>query len=133
MTAYGHNLRVLVVDDNRDTADSLAMLVGMWGHEVRTEYNGLAIHAVPEFRPDVIVLDIEMPKMDGNCMARQLRQQACYDATLIIAVTGYHDEARRLLSRDAGFDHYLIKPVDPRVLEKLLLLKSFTKRGAGNS
>lgn len=133
MTANGHNLRVLVVDDNRDTADSLAILVGMWGHEVRTAYDGSAIHDVPKFQPDVIVLDIGMPKMDGNSVARQLRQQACYDATLIIAVTGYHDEARRMLSRDAGFDHYLIKPVDPRVLEKLLLLKAFTKRGASGS
>ena len=131
MTAHGRNLRVLVVDDNRDAADSLTVLVGMWGHEVRTAYNGSAIHAVPVFQPDVIVLDIGMPKMDGNSMARLLRQQECYDDTLIIAVTGYHDEARRLLSREAGIDHYLIKPVDPRVLEALLLVKANAKRADG--
>jgi CheY-like chemotaxis protein len=133
MTAHGRNLRVLVVDDNRDAADSLAVLVGMWGHEVRVAYNGSAIHAVPVFKPDVIVLDIGMPKMDGNSMVRQLRQQECYADTLIIAVTGYHDEARRQLSREVGFDHYLIKPVDPRVLEKLLLMKAFAVRVAGGS
>lgn len=131
MTANGRRLRVLVVDDDRDTADSLSLLVGMWGHEVRTAYDGSAVHAVPEFRPDVIVLDIGMPKMDGNSVARHLRQQGCYDHILIIAVTGYHDEARQLLSQDAGVDHYLVKPVDPRVLEKLLLVKAFAVRGVG--
>jgi DNA-binding response OmpR family regulator len=131
MNANGRNLRVLVVDDNRDTADSLAMLVQMWGHEVQAAYNGSAIDAVPVFKPDVIVLDIELPKMDGNSMARRLREQKCYDDMLIIAVTGYHDEARRLLSAEAGIDHYLIKPVDPRVLEKLLLIKAFAKHVAG--
>jgi DNA-binding response OmpR family regulator len=133
MTPDGRILRVLVVDDNRDTADSLAVLVRMWGHEVQAAYNGSAIHAVPVFKPDVIVLDIGLPKMDGNSMARRVRQQAGAGDTLIIAVTGYHDEARRLLSTEAGVDHYLIKPVDPRVLEKLLLLKVLAKRAAGGT
>ena len=131
MTTNGNALRVLVVDDDADTADSLAVLVQMWGHEVHTAYNGTAINAVPVFKPDVIVLDIGLPKLDGNGMAKRVRAQACYDGTLIIAVTGYHDEARRLLSREAGIDHYLIKPVDPRVLEALLLVKANAKRADG--
>src|SRR5688572_24403165 len=129
-TLAGRMLRVLVVDDNRDAADSLAMLCTIWGHEVRSAYNGSAIQMVPVFLPDVIVLDIAMPKMDGNKMAKQVRAQDQFKETLIIAVSGYHDEANRLLSREAGIDHYLIKPVDPSVLQKLLVMKHMNLRGA---
>jgi DNA-binding response OmpR family regulator len=128
MTAAARVLRVLVVDDNRDAADSLAMLCKMWGYDVQCAYNGSAIHMVPRFKPDVILLDIAMPKLNGNAMAKQVRAQEEFKDTLIIAVSGYHDEANRLLSRDAGIDHYLIKPVDPGVLEKLLLVKDMKDR-----
>lgn len=128
MTASESTLRVLVVDDNRDAADSLSLLVKLWGHDVRTAYNGAAVTLAPVYKPDVILLDIGMPKLDGNTMTRQLRQQSDFRDTLFIAVTGFHDEAHRLLSYEAGFDHYLIKPIDPGVLEKLLLVKQFTKR-----
>lgn len=119
----GRKLRVFVVDDNRDAADSLAMLVQLWGHDVERDYDGSAIPRIQAYRPDVILLDIGMPKMDGNLVARRLREDNDHKQTLIIAVTGYHDEARRLFAKEAGFDHYLIKPVDPSVLEKLLLMK----------
>ena len=128
MDTNGSTLRVLVIDDNKDAADSLSLLVKLWGHDVRTGYNGSAAALIPVFRPDVILLDIGLPKMDGNQMARKLRQQDDFKDTLVIAVTGYHDEANRILSKEAGIDHYLIKPVDPGVLEKLLLMKLLTKR-----
>lgn len=130
MTASESTLRVLVVDDNRDAADSLSLLVKLWGHDVRTAYNGAAVTLAPAYKPDVILLDIGIPKLDGNAMTRLLRQQPDFQETLFIAVTGFHDEAHRLLSRDAGFDHYLIKPIDPGVLEKLLLVKVLAKRRA---
>jgi len=116
-------LRVLVVDDNRDAADSLAMLARLWGHEVDVGYNGTAIQRVPIFKPNVVLLDIGLPKLDGNKFAKQMRDQAESRDVLVIAVTGYHDEAHRLLSKAAGIDHYLIKPVDPGVLEKLLAMR----------
>lgn len=124
----GRNLRVFVVDDNRDAADSLAMLVQLWGHDVERDYDGSAMHKIHAFNPDVILMDIGMPKMDGNLMTRRLREDGRYHQTLIIAVTGYHDEARRLFATEAGFDHYLIKPVDPSVLEKLLVMKGMAVR-----
>lgn len=133
MTASESTLRVLVVDDNRDAADSLSLLVKLWGHDVRTAYNGTAVTLAPVYKPDVILLDIGMPKLDGNNMTRQLRQRTDFKDTLFIAVTGYQDEANRLLSHEAGFDHYLIKPIDPGVLEKLLLVKLLTKRRASQS
>jgi CheY-like chemotaxis protein len=131
MTAQGSILRVLVVDDERDNADSLGLLVGLWGYEVRCSYNGSALPLAEEFRPDVIVLDIAMPKLDGNSMARYLRQQEAFRDALLIAVSGYHDEAVRQLSVEAGFDHYLVKPIDVRALEKLLLAKAHLKRLQG--
>lgn len=130
MTA--RRLRVFVVDDNRDAADSLAMLVQLWGHDVERGYDGLALEMIYGFKPDVILLDIGMPKMDGNLMTRKLREDANYNHTMIIAVTGFHDEARRLFAKEAGFDHYLIKPVDPSVLEKLLMMKGLSLQLDGN-
>jgi two-component system CheB/CheR fusion protein len=121
-------LRVFVVDDNRDAADSLAMLVKLWGYDVACGYNGSALRQLQAFAPDVVLLDIGLPKMDGNSITRTLREDPNYSNTLIIAVTGYHDEARRLFAKEAGFDHYLIKPVDPSVLEKLLIMKSLALR-----
>jgi len=133
MTANKNNLRVLVVDDNRDAADSLAMLVKLWGHEVEIGYDGAAVARVPEFKPDVVLLDIGLPKLDGNKFAQQIRQWPESQATLVIAVTGFHDETRKSLSQAAGIDHYLIKPVDPGVLKKLLLIKLLEKNSATSS
>jgi CheY-like chemotaxis protein len=115
-------LRVLVVDDNRDYADSLSMLVHKWGHDVQTAYNGAtALGIMGSRQPDVVLADLAMPNMDGCQMARQLRRQTRFNHTLLIAITGYADRPHRLLCDEAGFDHCLIKPIELADLEILLL------------
>jgi CheY-like chemotaxis protein len=117
-------LNVLVVDDDGDTLDSLSMLVAMWGHTAWVARDGAAALAVAGANPvDVMLIDIAMPEMDGYSVARQLRRQPRYKDTLLIAVTGWGDEAHRLLGNEAGFDLYQTKPVDPSVLELLLALE----------
>jgi CheY-like chemotaxis protein len=114
-------LRVLVVDDNHDCADSLSMLVNLWGNEVETAYDGAAALAMTVERPpDVVLLDLGMPEMDGCRMAQQLRSQTRFTHTLLIAITGYTDQAHRLLCDEAGFDDYLLKPIKVAELENLL-------------
>jgi CheY-like chemotaxis protein len=116
-------LRVLVVDDNVDAADSLARLIKMWGHEVDVAYSGpAAVALTAAYQPDVMLLDIAMPTMDGYEVARRLRRQARFEHTLLIAVTGYVDEDHRLLGEEAGFDHHLSKPTSPQALKRMLLL-----------
>jgi CheY-like chemotaxis protein len=116
-------LCVLVVDDDRDTANSLSMLAKLWGHDVHVAYSGAgAIEAAEAYQPDVVLLDVAMPLMDGNHLAQHLRRQTRFKETLLIAITGYGDEPHRLGSETAGFDHFLIKPVDPLILEKMLQL-----------
>ena len=123
-------LRVLVVDDNHDTADSMALLVNAWGHDVCVAYAGAAaLEAAAAYRPDVLLLDVAMPVVDGNHVARQLRRQTRFKDTLLIAVTGYADQAHRLASEGAGFDHYLVKPVNLSTLEKLLLREQGRRAG----
>jgi DNA-binding response OmpR family regulator len=114
-------LRVLVVDDNRDAADTLAHLVRLWGHDTRVRYDGCDVLAAAEaFRPDVVLLDIALPTVDGNDLARQFRGRATLRKTTLIAVTGFSDERHRILSAEAGFDHFLLKPTDPGELRQLL-------------
>jgi CheY-like chemotaxis protein len=115
-------LRVLVVDDNRDAADSLSMLVNLWGDDARAAYDGAeALEMTLVQKPDVVLLDLSMPKMDGCQVARRLRLQTAFADTLLIAVTGWTDQAHQLLCDEAGFDYYLIKPIDLARLEVLLL------------
>lgn len=114
-------LRVLVADDDRDTADSLSMLLKLWGHDVREAYDGTtALEMALAFRPDVLLLDIAMPGIDGCRLAQELRRQPGFEGTLLIAVTGYGDRAHRL-QWEADFDHYLVKPVEPDTVAGLLL------------
>ena len=114
-------LRVLIADNNRDTADSLAMLVRIWGHTVRAAYDGAeALALALADPPDVLVLDVAMPKLDGCELARQVRRHGCFKATLLVAITGYADEAHRRQCLDAGFQHVLMKPVMPVAVEELL-------------
>jgi PAS domain S-box-containing protein len=111
--------RVLVVDDNRDAAGSLAMLVGALGHDVREAYSGAsALEAVPSFRPDLIVLDVGMPDMDGYETARRIRELPGGRDARIVAASGYR--ANPAAARDAGMDDYLVKPLKLSVLQQLL-------------
>jgi signal transduction histidine kinase/CheY-like chemotaxis protein len=115
------SLRVLIVDDNRDAADSLAMLLRIAGNEVRTAYDGPeALEVAQEFRPRVVLLDIGLPKMDGHEVAQRLRQEPWGRPMVLIAVTGWSDETDRAKSRAAGFDHHLVKPLDTAHLAQLL-------------
>ncbi len=110
----GGSLRVLVVDDNKDNADSFAMILKLTGHEVQVAYDGeqaLAIAAENQFH--AIMLDLGMPQINGYELAKQLRAHPCCTDSWIIAVTGYADVGHRVRCVDAGFDHYLVKPVEP--------------------
>lgn len=114
-------LRMLIVDDNRDAADSLAMLLRTTGSEIRTAYDGLeALQVASEFRPEVVLLDIGLPKIDGHEVAQRLRHEAWGRRVCLIAVTGWSDESDRARSRAAGFDHHLVKPLDTAHLAQLL-------------
>jgi CheY-like chemotaxis protein len=115
--------RVLVVDDNLDAAEGLAMLLSLRGHEVSTAYDGQgAIERAREIAPDVVLLDIGLPRLDGFQVARRLREEHSDRPMLLVALTGYGQERDRLRAREAGFDHHLLKPVRLEMLEQLLVL-----------
>ena len=119
--------RVLIVDDNEDMAQSTAQLLTLLGHNVQTAYDGpSAIEAARAYRPDVILLDIGLPDMDGFDVAGQVRQQPELKNTVIIAISGYAEKVDRTRSREAGFDHHLVKPIDFNTL--LYLLAESTKQ-----
>ncbi|MGQ0750957.1 MAG: hybrid sensor histidine kinase/response regulator [Betaproteobacteria bacterium] len=113
--------RVLVVDDNADAANTLCTILELFGHTVRCVYDGTSALATAEsFRPDVILLDIGLPGMDGYEVARLIRAHPGLRTTKLIAVTGYGQNADRARSLEAGFDHHLTKPVDADKLHQLL-------------
>jgi CheY-like chemotaxis protein len=114
-------LRVVVVDDNRDIADTCAAVLELSGHRVITAYSGEAALLVAEtFRPDVMLLDIGLPDMDGYQLATRIRKTPWGRATVLVAVTGWGQEKDKDRAFDAGFDHHLTKPIDPAALESLL-------------
>ncbi len=114
-------LRVLIADDNADAASSLALILQLSGHDVRTAYDGVeAVKIADVFAPQVALLDIGMPQLNGYDACRRIRQQAGNAATLIIAMTGWGQEADKLRSQQAGFDHHLVKPVEASTVEDLL-------------
>ena len=113
--------RILVADDNVDSAASLAMMLEFMGNEVRTAHDGVeAVEAAAAFRPDVILLDIGMPRMNGYDACRRIREQPWGRGIAIAALTGWGQEEDKRQSGEAGFDHHLVKPVEPAALEKLL-------------
>ena len=113
--------RLLIVDDNVDSAESLAEVLALNGHEVRIAHDGAtALIEAQSLRPDVILLDIGLPRMDGYEVARRMRQNPHLHAAILIAMTGYGQEEDRRRSQEAGFDHHLIKPVDLAELGQLL-------------
>ena len=117
--------RILVVDDNIDTAESEAELVKLWGHEVAIAQSGpAAIELAGKFQPDIALIDIGLPEMNGYEVARRLRQMPDVRKTLLVAITGYGREEDQKAAREAGFDLHLTKPVDPVRLEKLLATMS---------
>jgi CheY-like chemotaxis protein len=114
-------MRVLVVDDNVDAAATLHEFIATLGHESAVAYDGLAaLELASSFQPDIAVLDIGLPVMDGYELARKLREQPGRDKLRLIAVTGYGQETDRARAREAGFDHHLVKPIALDVLIPLL-------------
>jgi signal transduction histidine kinase len=123
--------RVLLVEDNADVAESTAMMLGVAGHSVRVVSDGTrALSEVAQFEPEVILLDIGLPGMDGYELARRLRQMPQVRGMLLVAVTGYGQAADQARGAEAGFDHHLLKPVDPGAL--IALIAAWTP-AAGNS
>ncbi len=121
--------RILLVDDNDDALHTLARLLRRWGHEIHVAGAGLdALNVASKVQPEVILLDIGLPGMDGYEVARRLRQTRGVSESLLIALTGYGQESDRSRSRDAGFDHHLVKPLDPDQLQSLLCRRD-TPRG----
>ena len=118
-----HSRRVLVVDDNVDAANSLAMLLRLNKHQVCEAHDGFAaLQAADQFLPDVVLLDIGLPGLSGYDVAKRLRADPRFAEILVVAMTGYGQEEDRQRSRQAGFDHHLVKPVEPGVVQKLLLM-----------
>jgi len=119
--APAHQLRVLVVDDNIDAAQMLALYVGAAGHEVAVEHDPFdALSRAMQFVPDACLLDIGLPGMDGHELARRLRAAPATSQALLVAVTGYGQAQDRDASSQAGFDHHLVKPVDMAALDRIL-------------
>ncbi|MGE0041914.1 MAG: ATP-binding protein [Vicinamibacterales bacterium] len=117
----GRPQRILVVDDNRDSLETLAMLLSLHGHEVRTAADGRsAFEALHAFTPDVALLDIGLPDTDGYEVARRMRAAAGDRPLLLVAVTGWGGRADRIRSREAGFDEHLVKPIDWEQLQRIL-------------
>lgn len=113
--------RVLVVDDNVDAAKSLAMLLKFQGHQIQVAYDGpMALKTADEFRPEVVLLDIGLPRLDGYQVARQMREQPWGSSIMIIALTGYGQDEDRQRTASAGFNAHLVKPVDLGALQLLL-------------
>jgi len=114
-------LKILVVDDNEDAALSLSMLLELSGHEVRTANSGLeALRVVPEFKPQVVLLDLGMPDMDGYEVCHRLRQLPGGEQLTIIAATGWGQEEDRRKTEEAGFDMHMVKPLDTEMLRTTL-------------
>lgn len=112
--------RVLVVDDNKAAADMLSMVVKMLGNEVRTAGDGWqAVTVAAEFLPDMVVMDLGMPRMNGYEAARHIRQQTWGEKMMLVALTGWGKEDDRQRTHEAGFDHHLVKPAEPAALQEL--------------
>ena len=114
--------RVLVVDDNVDAAKLLAMLAQFLGHDVKTAYDGAeAVQVAEQFLPEIIIMDLTMPRMNGYDAAKQIRSQPWGQHPMVlIALTGREEEEVRQMAREAGFDQHLVKPVTPDALKELL-------------
>jgi CheY-like chemotaxis protein len=114
-------LRVLVADDNVDAAESLSTMLKLLGNDVRVAHDGVqATEVAAEFHPDLILLDLGMPRLNGYDTCRSIRRQSWGKRPIIVALTGWGQEEAKRRSLDAGFDHHLVKPADASMLEALL-------------
>lgn len=113
--------RLLVVDDNRDAAESMSMLLQLWGYEVAFVYDGpSALETAEQWQPEAVLLDIGLPGMDGYEVAERLRELPHTKGAVLIAISGYGQDDDRLRSQQAGIDHHLVKPVAPDALRSLI-------------
>ena len=119
------SLRVLVVDDNADTVLSFSMLLKTSGHDVRTAHDGpTAVQVALDYRPDVVLLDIGLPGLNGYEVAKQLRRQPAFQNVVLVALTGYGQDSDRQTALQAGFNHHLVKPARLAQLQEILALVS---------
>jgi two-component system CheB/CheR fusion protein len=117
------SLRILVVEDLHDSADSTSCLLELWGYETIVAYDGeRALELAATHRPEVVLLDIGLPKIDGYEVARRLRQLPGTEKTLVVAITGYGREADVQRCKEAGIDRHFLKPVDPAQLRQVLTI-----------
>jgi PAS domain S-box-containing protein len=124
-------LRILVADDNRDSADLFALFLGLMGNDVHTAYDGVAaVEEAERFTPDAVLLDIGMPRLNGEDACRRMRATPWGKNAVLIAVTGWDHEENRRRIFDAGFDAHLVKPVDPTEVSELLASLLGTQRGS---
>lgn len=115
-----HRLKILVVDDNHDSALSLAMMLSIMGHETRTAHDGeSAVTNAETFLPDVVLLDIGLPKLNGYEVAQRIRTSAWGASMFLIAVTGWGQDEDRQRSSEVGLNVHMVKPVEPSALERL--------------
>jgi CheY-like chemotaxis protein len=123
----GRRLRVLIVDDNQDAADTLVALASLWGHEARAAYDGESgLATARAFEPDCLLLDIALPRMDGYALARLVREEVALRTAKLIALTAYSSEDHQHRARAAGFDNHLVKPADLGDLERLFRMLAQT-------
>ena len=112
---------MLVVEDHKDTAESLRLRLQLWGHQVRVAHDGpTGLTVARALQPQVVLLDLSLPGLSGFDVAERLRQQPGLGGALLVAVTGFAQEDDRRRSKEVGCDEYLVKPVDPRELRRLL-------------
>src|SRR5215510_9207924 len=133
ITPSKHGFRILVVDDNQDSALSLAMMLSIMGHETRTAHDGeSAVTTAESFLPDVVLLDIGLPKLNGYEVAQRIREHEWGTAMFLIAVTGWGQEEDRQRSSEVGLNVHMVKPVEPAALERLFaeLRRTQSDKGA---
>ena len=122
LTPSKQGFRILVVDDNHDSALSLAMMLSIMGHETRTAHDGeSAVVTAESFLPEVVLLDIGLPKLNGYEVAQRIREQAWGASMFLIAVTGWGQEEDRQRSSEVGLNVHMVKPVEPAALERLFV------------
>jgi len=114
-------LKILVVDDNPDAALSMAMMLSMMGHDTRTAHDGeAAVTTAEEFRPQVVLLDIGLPKLNGYEVAQRIRGQEWGATMFLVAITGWGQDEDRRRSEDVGMNLHMVKPVEPDALDRVL-------------